>query len=167
MEYQEKIHPTVGILVRSNGEVFVPANGVRKAHWTFGSKNDRGYMRVKINGKAYKVHRLVAEAFIPNPKNLPEIDHLNRDPQDNRCENLSWCSPSQNCRNRRDNDRVDARGGTHCYDDYTQYERERSSRRCKAYKKLKFSDGHHHYIPNSEALLLLAIPVNQRIFIKK
>lgn len=167
MEYQEKIHPTVGILVRSNGEVFVPANGSMAAHWTFGSKNDRGYLRVKINGKAYKVHRLVAETFIPNPENKPQIDHLNRNPQDNRVENLSWTTPSQNCRNRRDNDRVDARGGTHCYDNYTQYERERGSRRCKAYKKLKFSDGSHHYIPTSEALLLLAIPVNQRIFIKK
>ena len=167
MEYQEKIHPTVGILVRSNGEVFVPANGVRKAHWTFGSKNDRGYMRVKINGKAYKVHRLVAEAFIPNPKNLPEIDHLNRDPQDNRCENLSWCSPSQNCRNRRDNDHVDTRGGTHSYEDYKLFCKERDSRRRDTHKHVRFSDGKRRWIPNAEALLLLAIPVNQRIFIKK
>ena len=36
MELLEKVHPTVGVLVRSNGEVFIPATSNSKAHWTFG-----------------------------------------------------------------------------------------------------------------------------------
>lgn len=46
--------------------------------------------------KTYQVHRLVALVFIPNPKNLEQIDHINRDTKDNRVENLRWVSQSEN-----------------------------------------------------------------------
>lgn len=49
--------------------------------------------------KHVKTHRLVAEAFIPNPDNKPFIDHINRDRQDNRVENLQWVTKSENMRN--------------------------------------------------------------------
>jgi hypothetical protein len=42
------------------------------------------------------VHRLVAETFIPNPNNLPFIDHINANRLDNRVENLRWCTEKQN-----------------------------------------------------------------------
>lgn len=45
------------------------------------------------------VHRLVAITWIPNPKNLPEIDHINSDPSDNRVENLRWCTKEENLTN--------------------------------------------------------------------
>ena len=118
MEYEEKIHPTVGILVRSNGEVFVPANGTCKAHWTFGCKNGEGYMIVQINGKQYHVHRLVAETFLPNPENKPFVDHISRDRADNRAFfNLRWATEADNQRNTRANDRCLSRLGVNYYSD--------------------------------------------------
>lgn len=59
-----------------------------------------GYFEVilVINGcrKASRVHRLVAITFIPNPNNLPSINHVNENKLDNRVDNLEWCSVRQN-----------------------------------------------------------------------
>lgn len=64
-------------------------------------RQDRGYLRVKLNRKWKMIHRLVAENFIPNPLDLPEVDHINRIKEDNRIENLRWLSKKDNQSNRK------------------------------------------------------------------
>lgn len=67
-----------------------------------GHINKKGYKSVNLtkNGKkkAYKIHRLVAMAFIPNPQNYPMINHKNEIKSDNRLENIEWCDNGYNQR---------------------------------------------------------------------
>ena len=57
-------------------------------------------MCVKLNGVNYLLHRIIAQHFIPNPDNLPQVDHIDRNPFNNSIENLRWVSSSDNNRNR-------------------------------------------------------------------
>lgn len=87
-------HPTLGVLVREDGMVLNKVHGKGNAYeWTSGTLNPtHGYRSVSIRGKLYRVHRLVAEAFIPNPANKPTVDHINRIRDDNRVCNLRWAT---------------------------------------------------------------------------
>lgn len=64
------------------------------------ARDTGGYLLVALckNGeqKTYKVHRLVAQAFIPNPNNLPEINHKDEDKTNNSAQNLEWCDSKYN-----------------------------------------------------------------------
>ena len=61
-----------------------------------------GYVRIKFENKCLggivrtTIHRLVAEAFIPNPNNLTEVNHIDRNRANNCVENLEWCTHSEN-----------------------------------------------------------------------
>lgn len=75
----------------------------------------KGYLRLRLckngKGKQFQIHRLVAEAFIPNPENKPYIDHINTDRTDNTVwlnedgsvnyekTNLRWVTNKENCNN--------------------------------------------------------------------
>lgn len=62
--------------------------------------NHKGYPMISLckdgKSKGYSVHRLVAQAFIPNPDNLPQINHKDEDKTNNRVENLEWCTNEYN-----------------------------------------------------------------------
>ena len=55
-----------------------------------------GYCRVTAGTKKFRLHRLVAEAFVPNPNNYPVVDHLDTNKQNCRADNLEWVTPSEN-----------------------------------------------------------------------
>ena len=59
-----------------------------------------GYKYVSLSKRATKtpklIHRLVAESFIVNPDNRPEVNHIDGDKSNNRVDNLEWCTPSEN-----------------------------------------------------------------------
>ena len=76
----------------------------KKEHILKPHTNTHGYPSVILckNGKHHKnhrVHRLVAQAFIPNPQNKPYIDHINTIRNDNRIENLRWATREENDHN--------------------------------------------------------------------
>jgi len=72
-----------------------PKEKILKLH-----ENSIGYLRIGLhkncNSKHERISRLVAIHFIPNPLNLPQVNHKNLNKKDNRVVNLEWCTPRQN-----------------------------------------------------------------------
>lgn len=91
-----------GYFVSNSGRVWGPGKHGRGKLMKQNPGNKYGHLEVsvRVNGKRVHkyVHRLVAEAFIPNPHNYPIVRHLNGDPSDNRVENLMWGTQTDNMR---------------------------------------------------------------------
>lgn len=82
-------------LVSDTGKVFsVRTNKILKT----GFRDGYEHIELNINGKAKKhyIHRLVAEAFIPNPNDYPVINHKDENPANNCADNLEWCTQKYN-----------------------------------------------------------------------
>lgn len=109
-----KEHPTYrGYLITEDGEVY---SCIKKDYRVKGrgSKTfidytnpiklttrvhpNNGYVYVTLGGKngSKRLHRIVAETYIPNPDNLEEVNHLDEDKTNNKVSNLEWCSRQRN-----------------------------------------------------------------------
>ena len=79
----------------------------KKEHIISRWKDNVGYLQVKLSkeGKWYykRVHRLVAEAFIPNPHNLKQVNHIDGDKTNNEVSNLEWIDNKNNTQHGYDN----------------------------------------------------------------
>lgn len=82
-----------------NGNQYIKREKIMNPYKQRAGKNYyRSVIKLKKNGigQDKKVHRLVAEAFIPNPNNLPKINHIDGNPLNNKAENLEWCTQKYN-----------------------------------------------------------------------
>ncbi|MCH9712816.1 MAG: HNH endonuclease [Proteobacteria bacterium] len=64
--------------------------------WVKMKVESQGYVSCCLNNKKVRVHRILAEAFIPNPENLPTVNHIDGDRTNNSLSNLEWASYSKN-----------------------------------------------------------------------
>ena len=93
--------------VFNDGDIWNISDGrTKKVRKIKQCKDNTGYLRCRINEKRVLVHRLIAECFLPNQNNLPQVNHINEIKTDNRVENLEWCDCKYNInygtRNERD-----------------------------------------------------------------
>lgn len=104
MEKEEEWRDVVGYegryMVSSMGRVYSCPNHIHNGKFINSGKYPNGYCRVMLTLHGKKkfttVHRLVAEAFLPNPNNYPYVNHKDEDKTNNSVENLEWCSPQYN-----------------------------------------------------------------------
>lgn len=82
-------------IIFKNGRVCLYKGKIRKLN-----KSDNGYIVVglfnKCNYRMVTLHRLIAETFIPNPDNLPEVNHKDENRLNNNVDNLEWCTHKYN-----------------------------------------------------------------------
>ncbi len=84
-------------LLTSNGDIYrIEKKGKRVFEPQAKRKNSNGYLRGLINGKDVYIHRLVATVFCANPNCYKEVNHIDGNKENNRAENLEWCSRSEN-----------------------------------------------------------------------
>jgi hypothetical protein len=99
MEEWRPINDYPNYLISSLGRVKIIKND--KIRKPFSDKD--GYLKLNLSKdgikKAFSIHRLVGIHFLPNWNNYPEIDHVNRNPNDNRVINLRWCNRRMNALN--------------------------------------------------------------------
>lgn len=160
-----RMHPTLDILVNSIGQVYLNGGRGIEPHWCKGFRAPNGYMRIKIQGKYYSVHRLVAETFIPNPHGYPEVDHIDRSKGRgwNTVDNLRWVTRKMNARNTSTYEVVTKRGGIHKCENKNGYSRQCNAKYRLTHRNVLLANGTQKWFPMEQALKLQALPVRDRV----
>ena len=82
--------------ITEDGQVW----GYKRKNFLTPHPDKDGYLYITLSKnsqyKTCRVHRLVAETFIPNPDNLPEVHHIDSDPANNNVNNLQWVTQEEN-----------------------------------------------------------------------
>ena len=104
-------HTLVGSQGTILSESFIDKAGVRRKERILKKFDHNGYDRVRVQDKEGKqkikgVHQLVALAFVPNPENKPEVNHINEDKKKNDYKNLEWVDRKENCNHGSRNKRI-------------------------------------------------------------
>lgn len=94
--------PAVGLenyfMVSSYGRVISLGRKFVGANRFIGHMKNTGYMCVCVGRKEYFIHRMVAQAFIPNPENKKEVNHIDGNKSNNNINNLEWCTRAENAK---------------------------------------------------------------------
>lgn len=87
-----------GYYADDSGKIYSRKSGKLKEKKQFPKTHGYMYVALYHNNKRYypRVHRVMASTFIPNPNNLPEVNHKDEDKTNNRVNNLEWCTSKDN-----------------------------------------------------------------------
>jgi hypothetical protein len=124
------------------------------------STSNSGYLRIKVfdtNGKPKLVfvHRLVAEAFIPNPDNKPQVNHIDGNKKNNTVENLEWVTAQENSVHAFNTGLRHGRKGKDCA--ATKWPEETIIRICELLSENKYTDKEIAQITNTNRALVISI----------
>ena len=160
--------PISKLWCREDGMVLMPPCPRSRAsrhtyEWVGGHPfNKYGHLAIAYQRKRHPVHRIIARAFLPNPRNLPTVDHIDRNPKNNRVENLRWADYKTQLNNRQVCEDCKAKYGVRCCEDIKAYKKAyfavhveehkahatsyRAAQKAKGLVYRKCSDGKHHWI---------------------
>lgn len=142
-----KKHPYLNVEVSDDGMVHRPEKRtetqvVRKEAWTYGHMNSDGYMVIGIDGRTYKVHRLVYETWVGPIKDGYTIDHIDRNRTNNVVSNLRLATPRQQCLNAKQHLERDKRITVSQADDPNEYRRQYNAlnrEKVRDYQRMRYA----------------------------
>lgn len=142
-----KKHPYLNVEVSEDGMVHRPEKRTeiqvcRKETWTYGHMNSEGYMVIGIDGRTYKVHRLVYETWVGPIIDGYTIDHIDRNRTNNVVSNLRLATPRQQCLNAKQHLERDSRITVSQADDPNEYRRQYNAlnrEKVRAYQRMWYA----------------------------